>query len=466
MQIPILNGIYVDTSPDFRTSYPRNMMPVPKQQGISNGHLRPADGIVKVGDGPGVDRGGINWRGQHYRVMGGAFVRVTQSGAVTVLGNVGGGSTHVTFDYGFDRLAIVSGRLYYWSGSTLAEVTDPDLGVAIDVVWVDGYFMTTDGEFLIVTELNNPSEVNPLKYGSSEADPDPVKGLLKFRNEVYALNRHTIELFENVGGTLFPFQRIEGAQIQRGVVGTHAACVFIETIGFLGGGRNEPLAVWLGINGTSEKISTREIDTILQEYDEVDLIDTLVEARVDKSHQFLYIHLPDQTLVYDAAASRLAGEPVWFTVDSGVGQKSRYRAQNLVWVDNRWYVGDPTGVSIGYLDESISSHHGELIGWEFGTMIMYNEGRGAIIYELELVALPGRVAMGKDPVIWTSYSVDGETWSVEKAAKCGTQGQRNKRITWLQQGHMRNWRIQKFRGTSDAHVPVARLEAQMEALNV
>jgi hypothetical protein len=30
---------------------------------------------------------------------------------------------------------------------------------------------------------------------------------------------------------------------------------------------------------------------------------------------------------------------------------------------------------------------------------------------------------------------------------------------------METWRIQKFRGTSDAHLSIARLEAQVEALN-
>jgi hypothetical protein len=30
---------------------------------------------------------------------------------------------------------------------------------------------------------------------------------------------------------------------------------------------------------------------------------------------------------------------------------------------------------------------------------------------------------------------------------------------------MQQWRIQKFRGTSDAHLVIARLEAQLEPLN-
>ena len=61
MQIPILNGIFTDNSPDIRTKYPLNLIPVPQASGISNGYLKPADGIVSNGTGPGTDRGGINW---------------------------------------------------------------------------------------------------------------------------------------------------------------------------------------------------------------------------------------------------------------------------------------------------------------------------------------------------------------------------------------------------------------------
>ena len=102
----------------------------------------------------------------------------------------------------------------------------------------------------------------------------------------------------------------------------------------------------------------------------------------------------------------------------------------------------------------------------FNTLIVYNEGRGAIFHELELVCLTGRAEFGSDPIIWTQYSLDGETWSMElnTRIKAGTQGERLKRIVWLQQGSMRNWRIQRFRGSSDAQLSIARLEARLEPL--
>ena len=463
-QIPILNGIYTDNGPDLRTSYPVNMVPVPKGNGISEGYLRPADGLVLNGTGPGIDRGGIQWEGTCYRVMGTKLVEVSATGTVTTLGDVGGTGL-VTFDYGFDRLAIASGgNLFYWNGSTLTQVTDPDLGTVLDVAWVDGYFMTTDGEFLVVTELSDPTQVNPLKYGSSEADPDPVVALLKLRNEVYALNRNTIEVFDNVGGDFFPFQRIDGAQVQKGTIGTHACCVFLEQVAFVGGGRNEAPGVYVASNAMANKISTQEIDQILLEYTEGTLASVKLEARNDRSHQHLYIHLPDRTLVFDAAATEALGQPVWFTLTSSVSGFSQYRARNLVWVYNRWLVGDPTSTTVGYMDNAISTHYGQDVRWEFGTTILYNGGKGVIINELELVALTGRVALADNPQISTSYSVDGQTWSQPKYISAGTIGDRLKRLVWFQQGYMRNWRIQRFQGDSAAHVAFIRLEAQLEPL--
>lgn len=465
MQIPILNGIFTDSSPNFRTSYPVNLVPVPKSTGISEGYLRPAEGIVKTGEGPGANRGGLNWDGVLYRVMGTKLVSVAQDGTVTVIGDVGSGG-RVTFSYSFDYLAVTSGgRLYLYDGTTLTQVTDPDLGTALTVIWVDGYFMTTDGEFLVITELNNPFAVDPLKYGSSEVDPDPVKSLLKLRNEVYALNRYTIEVFDNTGSAGFPFQRITGAQIQKGTLGTHTCCVFNETIAFMGSGLNESISVWVGANGTAQKIASREIEEILAGYTEAQLSTVFMQERTESAHQFLEIHLPDQTIVFDAAASQALGQPVWFFLRSSLVGLGRWEVCDAVWCYDRWNVCRPGEIDVGYLDKNVATHWGQTVGWEFGTMILYNEGRGAIVHELELVSLTGRVQPGADPTVWTSYSVDGLTYSVEKPARVGTLGQYDKRIVWLQQGHMRNWRSQKFRGNSDAQLAVARLEARVEPLN-
>jgi len=466
MQIPILSGIYADSAPELRVSYPVNLVPVPQKSGISNGFLRPGDGIIANGTGPGIDRGGVEWNGLCYRVMGTKLVSISNTGVITQLGDVGGSEDSlVTFDYSFDRLAIASGgNLYYWNGTLTQVVTDPDLGNVVDFAWVDGYFMTTDGEFLIVTELNDPFNVNPLKYGSSEVDPDPIVAVLKLRNEIHALNRHTIEVFDNIGGELFPFARIDGAQIQKGVIGTHACCVYMDRVAFLGSGRNEAPGIYVGASSVTQKISTQEIDGLLLTYTEQQLSKVKLESRNDKSNQYLYVHLPDRTIVYDAAASEALGEQVWFTLSSSLAGFSQYRARNFVWAYDKWLVGDPQSGNVGYLSQSIGHHWGQQVRWEFGTVIVYNEGKGALFNQLELVSLTGSIALGKNPQISTSYSFDGLSWSQDRSISVGTSGNTKKRLSWFQQGHMRNWRIQRFRGDSDSHVSFARLEAQIEPL--
>jgi len=462
MQVPIVQGIYTSNVGDFRVAYPVNMVPVPVANGISAGYLKPADGIVEYGSGPGIDRGAINWNDACYRVMGTKLLRVESDGTYTLLADIPG-SGQVTLDYSFDRLAIAAdGVLYYWTGSALQIVTDVDMGTVLDVIWVDGYFMTTDGQYLVVTELTDPLAVNPLKYGSSEADPDPIKAVLKLRNEPHALNRYTIEAFDNVGGEFFPFQRIEGAQIQKGTVGTHACCLFADAIAFVGGGRNEAVSVYIGANGQTQRIATREIDLILADLTDAQLSAILTEARTENGHMMLYIHLPDRTLVYDLNSSKELGQPAWHILSSAVSGFEQYRARNLVYCYGRWIVGDPTSAKYGYLTDTLSTHYGDMTGWEVNTPIIYNEGRGAVVHELELVSLTGR--LNGDPVVWTSYSTDGETWSMEKSRPAGKYGERTRRIAWLQQGILRQWRIQRFRGTSEAHISITRLEAQIEAL--
>lgn len=466
MQIPILQGIYSDSGPDLRTSYPVNLVPVPKENGISKGYLRPADGIVSSGSGPGIGRGGINWNGSCYRVMDTSLVKISVDGTVMTLGDVGTGG-QVTMDYGFDRIAIASGgRLYYWDGTTLTQVTDPDLGYVVDLKWIAGYYMLTDGTNLIVTELTDPTQINPLKYGSSEGDPDPIKAVLKLRNEIYAVNRYTIEAFDNVGGDFFPFQRIEGAHIRRGAMGTHTCCIYQEGIAFLGSAKNESPAIYVGINASSNKISTREIDTVLMGFTETQLESVVMEARNDKSNDYLYVHLPDRTLVYDVAASQAVSDHVWFTLTSSTSGFSQYLAKDFVWCYDKWLCSSPSSSNIGYMTNATGHHWASKVRWEFGTSITYNASMGAIFHALELVALSGSVELGKNPQISTSYSVDGQTWSQDKFISAGKIGDRSKRLVWRQQGFMRSWRVHRFRGDTDSHLAFARLEATLEPLAV
>ena len=461
--VPIMSGIVADGA-DFRTDFPVNLVPVPKSTGISEGYLRPADGIETLSDGGGANRGGYRWRGVHYRIMGNSLLSVAADGSHVTIGNIDG-TDWATFDESFDYLAINGGgKLYLYDGSVLDQVTDVDLGTSLDMVWINGYFVSTDGEFLISSDINDPFSFNILRYASSEISPDPVVALQKVRNEIYALNRYTVEVFGAVQnpGEGFPFARIEGAQIMKGAVGSRACCEFGQALSFVGGGVNDPPSVWIGQSASAVKVSTRDIDAILRGYSDADLAKIVMESRPDLGHDFLYIHLPDQTLVYDGGASAALEQPVWHVLKSDGG----YRARGFVWCYGQWNVADPFGTKIGRMTTAVGSHYGDPVAWRFSTPIAYNEGRGVQIHELELVALSGDIALGDDPLIATEYTLDGETWSQPRFIRAGKQGERKKRLVWDRQGGFRNWRVQRFIGDSRAHLSFARLEAKFEALAV
>lgn len=467
MRIPLINGVLADEDGDFRTAYPENMMPIIKKTGATNGYLRPAPGAVKVNDGPGFSRGAIRWNDVEYRVLGTKLCRVESSGVINELGTIPGADL-VSMDYSFDRLCVVGdGKAWYWDGTTFTQITDPDLGVPKDVTWVDGYFMFLDDENIIVTELVDPTDIDPLKYGSSEVDPDDLKAVIKVRNEPYVLNRFSVEVFDNIGGTVFPFQRIEGAQITKGALGTHTCCLFEDAVAFLGSGRGEPPAIYIGANGSHSKISTREIDEIIHEFTEHQLAASLMEAVVDKNNALLMLHLPDRTLVYDARGSQAAGEPVWSIRHSSPTHdtRSKYRLNHFVWCYDRWGVADSNGTNVGYIDESISSHWTSHVTWSITTQILYNEGKGGIIHDLELESLTGRTVFGEDPVIYTQYTND-TGWSSLKGIKAGKTGERQKRLVWLNQGPIRKKRIQRIKGDSKSHISPYILQAQIEPLAV
>jgi len=469
MQIPIVSGIYTDQGPDLRSSYPVNMMPVPKTQGISTGYLRPADGLVEILTGPGVDRGGILWNGVMYRVMGSKLVSISDTNVLTILGDVGGSTGLVVMDYSFDHLGIVSdGEIYFWDGTTLTIGNYPavTIGYIIDFCFIDGRFMITDGERLFCTDIGDPFTIGAFAFTEPVADPDPVVAIIRLRNEVYALNQYTVEVYESITSNVpFPFQLIDGAQIQKGAIGTQACCVFLEALAFMGGGRNEAPGIYIGTNAVANKISTQEVDEILATYTTAQLAQVKLEARNLKAQQLLYVHLPDRTLVYDAASSQAIQQQVWSELTSSIDGYAQYRARNFVWAYDKWMVGDTASSKMGYCVDNISTHWGDTVRWEFGTTIVYNKGKGALFHQLELVALTGRVALGKNPWISTSYSYDGQAWSQDRAIQVGTTGQTQKRLVWFQQGNMRNWRIQRFKGDSQAHLSFVRLEAQIEGLN-
>ncbi len=417
--IPLLSGIRGNEQAEFTTAYPLNLEPIAIDNKLSRGQLRMTAGAIPVTEGPGLDRGGIVWNGVQYRVMGTNLVSVAADATITIIGDVGGEGP-AGLDYGFDRLRIRSNdTLWYYDGTTLAQVTDEDLGACIDMLWVDGYTMSTDGISVVVTELSDPFEVKPLKYGSAEADPDPITGLMRVESaaEVHFIGRYTIQPARNVGGNGFPFATIRTAVIPYGCVSATAKTYFSTSYAFVGSARNEGLRVFIAGQADAQPISTREVEDALAAVNDPTAI--VMETRAWKGEQRILMHLPTETWVFMAEASQKFQIPVWYRAQSGANNP--YRLRNAVIAGNQTWVGDLNSNALGYLSDDVSSHFGDAAQWIFDAGLLDGPG---ILHSLELKGLPGRGPVGEEPIYWLSWSKDGELFSAERRIDARTSASR------------------------------------------
>lgn len=463
-QVSIVSGIYSNAIGDYRQSYPVNYYPVVLETGIANAYLRQTPGVANFAAGVGVDRGNIEFKGLMYRVSGPALLKIYQNGVVEQVGNIPG-MDRVTMVKGVNQICIVAdGKGFYYSETGgLQQITDPDFGFAIDVIQIDGYFLFIDQENIFNSDLNDPFAINPLSFGSAEVEGDANVGIEKIRNEAYVCGTETIEIFQNVGGAGFPFQRVGGAMIPKGIVGRYAKTNAENTLFFVGAGRGEAPSIYLAGGGQAQKIATDEIEKLIQSYTQEELEAIYCESYTANGQFFVLVHCADQTLIYDLYGSRNAGTPLWHVRKSG--EDGPYRQRGFLRIWNQWIVGDLIDGRIGIVQDDLPSEYGETVYREFSTPLGFVDGNAFIIHKAVLYGLPGRTAINTNPRVAMSISRNGITYSKERWAESGARGQYNWMPIWRMVGRANSAMTLKFRVANQSFYTPNRLEVSIEVLN-
>lgn len=447
-QFPIQTGVRVKDG-SLRKSYPLNLRHKVVESGVSKGQLVSARGARQLSTGPGTDRGGIVWRDKQHRVMGDKLVSVAEGGGVTILATVPNDGLPCRFVIGFDHLGILAGeRMFLFDGSTLVEGPSAGQAVWLDLAWLAGYFVLIDGEYIVPTELNAPTTIDPLRYGSAESYPDPLTGVETLGEELVAFGRHSIQFFRNVGGTGFPFQAIAGATIPFGCVSATAKCRIGDTIAFVGGAPDEPLGVFILRGGQAVRISDEELDDMLP----ANGTGIVMESRSFGSEREIIVHTDESSFALTMAGSDTAGEGLWHVLKSRTG---RYRPRNAVWFMGQHYVGDASGNALGVIEDK-TAHFGEEPGWSFDAGLMFNDTAGVIIHAVEVT---GQFPTTPSSVFF-SMTHDGETWSREIGRALSGRG--SERIVWGP--HVRVSRMAGFRFRGFGQAAISRLDVGGEGL--
>lgn len=478
-QLEIATGFYMSESLPLCAQRCINWIPVvPQAASLNSRALFDAPGVTLFSTVTGVNRGAEEMKEVPYFVNGNALFSVSALGVSTNHGEIEG-SGRVSLANNGEYLVIVvpGGKAYAYSntGNTIAEITDVDFTSrkATTVVYKDGFFVfsSADGSVFFNSALNDPFTFSGLDFGTAEINPDKIVGLHVNHNEIFVLGLETIEAFQNIGGSGFPFQRIPGADIQKGVHAKFSIVDFDNSYVFVGGGLNELSAVWR-IQGSSAavKISTSAIDTAIQDFTRTELEDCFSWVYAMNGSYFVGFtfesdRIASKTFVYDATASALSGSSVWHERQTGVTD-NRWRVNSIVAAHGKLLVGDYLGGNIGYIDKDSYTEYSEVMVQEKASKPFSANGLPFFAGTVQLTMESGvglATGQGSDPIVRMDFSDDGgRTFSSEFSRSYGKVGEYMSLPTWRRQGRIPKHRVIRFKTSDPVKSVIIKLEADVE----
>lgn len=475
MQLEIATGFYQSDSLPLAAQRCINWDPiVPQASALNQRALFDVRGLAEqtlTGDTiSGIGRGAAVLDGVPFYVNGQTLYSFTEGLVATDHGSVVG-SVRVSLAVSTRYLVVlVPGQAAYVfdnEDSSLTEITDVDFQTSDTVTFKDGYFIfsTTDGEQFFISNLNQPLVYSALDFGSADVRPDKIVAVHVNHNELYVCGSETIELFQNVGGAGFPFSRVQGADIQKGVHSKYATINFDNSWVFLGGDKNELSAVWMVSGGGAQKISTSAIDNSIQKFteDELALAYFMTWSYGGNFYMSLTMTstvIASKTFVYNATTTAATGQLTWHERQSGIAD-DKWRVTEILHAYGELFAQDQEDGRVGILDKDTFEEYAEPIKRQKTSMPFDLDRFPLFVSELKLTMESGvGTIAGLDPQVRLEISDDhARTWSTQWPRSYGVIGAYQSYPSWRRQGRVPRDRVVRFTTTEPVKSVVIRLDA-------
>tara|TARA_R110000765_G_scaffold209106_1_gene314267 strand:- start:5097 stop:6554 length:1458 start_codon:yes stop_codon:yes gene_type:complete len=364
-------------------------------------------------------------------------------------------------------IQVPSGNGYIYNKDTpsFSQITDTDFtanGAPQYVVYIDGYFLfTTNSKKFIISALNDGLSYNALDFGSAEADPDDIVAPVVLNNQLYIGGSETFEMFRNVGGAGFPFNRVEGGSLAYGVSSPFSLISSSGVFAFIGGGEHDDVSIYAFDGSSINVISSDAIDNILSKLSPTDLDNVFAWAYGQGGDRFIGWTANNITIVYEIKSGKWHERKSLYNVDGAAIQK-RWRVNSIVKAYNRVLVGDQNDGRIGEMDLEFYDEYGSNIISEFSTMPFSNLGNSIRFPSLELTVESG-VGNSEDenPMITMSRSVDGVIFKNPITRRLGKIGDYRHRAIWRRNGRAGRLEVFKFSCSAKVKKVFVKLEADV-----
>lgn len=390
--------------------------------------------------GPGPIRGMWVMGGVLYVVSGPTLYSVSATGQATALGGTVSGDTNVSMADNGTQLCIVNGALGYIYSVTggFQLITSPNFHPSDVVTFFDNLFVfnwSGTNKFFISTTLDGTT-YNALDFASAEVSPDNVVAVVNQQENLLVFGLKTIETWYDSGDVNFPFNRYDGATIERGCLAPLTPIKEDNSVFFLG---ND--LIFYRLNGVvPTRISTYAIESAWSGYTKQS--DAFTFVYTWQGHKFLNVTFPsaNATWVYDIATN------TWHERISTVGNNpwvGRWRGNCSVNAYNKILIGDAYTGTIGFLSEAVNSEYGNQITAYLVGPVLHSDRKRVFMKRFELDVESGvglTSGQGSDPQIMVDWSDDGGRTFISKQgwSSMGKIGEYTRRLRWLRLGQFRN----------------------------
>jgi len=361
------------------------------------------------------------------------FYEIFSDGRHKELGDVDIKGRAVMEDNGNQVVVVDGNKGFYYdiSSDEVKQITAEGFYPASTVTYQDGYFIFDrrgTGQFFI-SELLDVA-FDPLDFATAEGQPDPLIAVLSDHREVFMFGQDTIEVWYNSGADDFPFERNQGAFIEKGCAAPYSVAKQNNTVYFLG----SDLMVYQMTGYTPVRISNHAVEKTLKG---VGVSDSFAYTYQDEGHLFYVLTIPERDLTwcYDISTG------AWHVRQSY--QFGRHQSNNAIFFDSKTLVGDFQSGRIYEMANNFYTDDGEPVVREFVLPTVNNGREFLTVDSLELDMTSGvgiNLGQGQDPQARLEFSKDGgKTWSKTKFARIGRMGEYLTRVKWNRLGVARQF---------------------------
>lgn len=419
--IPFATNSYKHASAPLSSQRTVNMYAEVQPQGAkSQTPILGCPGVITAATlGVGPVRGFHVMDGTLYAVSGGTLYQINSDHTTTTLGGVISGTSVVSMADNGTELVIVNGTNgYIWSSAAgFRIISDTDFNAADTVTFMDSFFLFSQsgtGRFFRSDQLDGTS-YDGTAFTTAESQSDDLLAIRNHKQVLYALGQRTVELYGNVGAANFPFQRIPGTTVDRGLAGSFAVTDEDESLFILGDDR-----IGYRLSGRSlKRISTHAIESeAWQNYSSIS--DVIMFSYTWNGHKFIFYTFPDiaETWCFDVATTLWHERVSHDRLGNSLG---RWRGNCAESAYSRVYIGDAFSGKIGYLSNTTFTEFDEDTRAIAVSPPLYGNGKRVFMpwFELDIETGVGLSSgQGSNPQVMMSVSDNGgrsfespEVWS-------------------------------------------------------